>query len=1040
MRTTLLLLGLLMVFSSLKAQVVQLFPANAGMDDTVQIIYNAALGNGALAGFTGAVYMHTGLITPLSTGPNDWKNVVGNWGQADTNVLMTPMGNNLYTKTVHLASFYGVSPTDPVNFLAFVFRNDNGSIVGRSATNNDIFVPLNLFSAGNYLSHSQQGNTLEVLSENGRLKLEVFVSGIRVLMRTDSLPLDSSYAILDSLLAPLTPQINDLPTHLSFNYNLNHSVHLRKQPVQLIVLKGADTVFAESQGWTRTTGGASLGLKLWPQDALFGGGFRTQDMNLRGKQLGLYNQAQYGYANGAQNLNISIPFFVNSRGYGILFDNHHAGTADLGNQNPTLMETAFEAGPMRYFLIVDDDYKAVLEKFTASTGRQELPPLWSLGYIQSRYGYQTETEARNVVSQLQQQDFPLDALVLDLFWFGSPATMGNLNWDNTRFPNPVGMMQDWRNAGVKTILITETYFTQNSTNFNQAASSGYFATTPQGNPFILGGFWAGSSALLDITKPAVKPWFWNFYQQREQEGVEGWWCDLGEPEAHPNEMQHFLGTARQIHNLYSLIWADMLYQNYRTHYPNKRLFNLIRSGYTGMQRYSTFPWSGDIQRSWSGLQAQLPVMVHMGMSGVGYMHSDIGGFTGGSQDNELYARWQQLGAFSPIQRAHGEGIPAEPIFYPLNIRNIVRDYLKLRMRMLPYNYSLAHEYSLRGTPLLRPMFMEADNPQQFFNVNDQFMWGPNVLVAPVLQQGQTSRQLLLPTGKWIDWWTDQLFNGGGSITASAPLARMPLYIRGDSFLPLTEAVNSTSDYNSQVLELHYFPADSAKMAEFSLYLDDGLSRNSIASGEFRTIDISGRHGQSGGATLWVNLQQQGGYSSEPAIRSLRYHIHRFNMPAGASVFAVTGNTHALLRAANSLTDYEQSDSVYWYKASEQQILVKYAINHQPTRLEIGQGTVNLQGLDPEKIDFSLVQAYPNPFSHQISLPIDVFQPASFSVEIRNLAGQLVYSEQLGKIEAGRAYFRWNGQGMHGQPLSNGMYLLRLHNGSTYQHQRLILQR
>ena len=1011
------------------------------MNDTVTIVYNAAMGNAALLNHQGPVYMHTGLITPLSTGPNDWKNVVGNWGQADTQVLMTHQGNNIYTKLVHLASFYGVNAADPVNFLAFVFRNASGSVVGRSSSNNDILVPLNVFQSGNYVSHSVTANRLRIEATEGVLLLDKFSAGVRVQLQTDSLPVDGSYAVPDSLPVAAPLLVNDLPQFLQFAFDNQHTVLVRKIPLTVYLLRGTDTVFAEQAGWQGTTGGIKGSYRLQTNEVFFGGGFRTQDVNLRGKRFNLYNQAQYGYSNGAMNLNVSIPFFVSSAGYGLLFDNHRAGVADIGNSDNGVFSAEFEGGPMRYWLVPGGNYKQVLQNYTALTGRQELPPLWALGYIQSRYGYQTETEARNVVTQMQQQDFPLSALVLDLFWFGSPATMGNLNWDLTRFPNPVNMMTDWRNAGVKTILITETYFTQNSTNFSSAVANNYFATTAGGQPYIIGGFWAGSSALLDLTKPSVRPWFMNFYQQRALQGVDGWWCDLGEPENHPAEMRHFGGPARQIHNIYSLIWAEWLHAHYQQNFPNKRLFNLIRSGYSGMQRYSTFPWTGDIQRSWSGLQAQIPAMIHMGMSGVGYMHSDIGGFTGGGQDNELYARWQQLGAFQPIQRAHGEGVPPEPIFYPNNIKAIVRDFAKLRMRLTPYNYTLAWENTQTGVPLVRPLVLEMDGFSALYSqVNDQFLWGPNLLVAPVMSAGQSSRPVVLPPGRWFDWWTDQPQNGGGTITAAAPLNRMPLYVRGDAFVPMAPLTHSMSNYNTDTLEMHYYPAEAAKTAAYTVFMDDGESRNSLANNQFRTLAFTGRHGQTGGAQLWVQMTQQGSFTGEPATRVLHHQIHRYVVPSGAQVFAVTGSTHAALQAAVSLADFNSRDSVYWYDATRQLLQVKYTIDGRDSRLEVGAGTVSAGPDLQQPASFYLRSPYPNPFNESVTIAADVYAAGEYVLEITDLYGRMVRREMLRLPAESRLEYVWDARGMGGALLSNGIYLVQLRNQQAVMQARVILQR
>jgi oligosaccharide 4-alpha-D-glucosyltransferase len=188
---------------------------------------------------------------------------------------------------------------------------------------------------------------------------------------------------------------------------------------------------------------------------------------------------------------------------------------------------------MRSFLLFGDTPGEVIEDVSLLTGRQPLPPRWALGYIQSRFGYEYESEARGIVEDMLAADFPLDALVLDLYWFGEPGDMGNLDWDYNRFPNPVEMIQDFEDLGVKTILITEPYVTEQSTNFDLVTQNEWVGTDPQGNPQVVPNFWAGPAVLLDLFKPEALDWFWERYDARIQEGIAGWWCDLGEPEVYP---------------------------------------------------------------------------------------------------------------------------------------------------------------------------------------------------------------------------------------------------------------------------------------------------------------------------------------------------------------------------------------------------------------------------------------------------------------------------------------------------------------------------
>jgi oligosaccharide 4-alpha-D-glucosyltransferase len=363
------------------------------------------------------------------------------------------------------------------------------------------------------------------------------------------------------------------------------------------------------------------------------------------------------------------------------------------------------------------------------------------------------------------------------------------------------------------------------------------------------------------------------------------------------------------------------------------------------------------------------------------------------------------------------------------------------MRLLPYNYTLAWENSQSGVPLVRPLFLELDGFSSLYSqVNDQFLWGKNLLVAPVMAAGQTSRPVVLPPGRWFDWWTDQAYNGGATVNIAAPLSRMPLLVRGDAFVPMTPAVNSTEQYSSDTLEVHYFPADSTKLADFTLFLDDGSSRNSLATNQFRTLAFTGRHGQSGGARLWVQLVQQGSYAGEPTLRNLQFQVHRFALPAGAQVFAVTGSQHAALALATSLADFSSRDSVYWYDAAKERLLVKYTIDGQDSRLEVGAGTVSTGPQLSEAGGFYLRAPYPNPFSESVTISADVYEAGEYVLEISDLYGRLVHQQSLYQSAESRLLYQWDAQSAGGGSLANGLYLVRLRNKQYSLQARVLLQR
>ncbi|MBC8400462.1 MAG: hypothetical protein H8E14_03130 [Candidatus Marinimicrobia bacterium] len=377
------------------------------------------------------------------------------------------------------------------------------------------------------------------------------------------------------------------------------------------------------------------------EENFYGAGERAININHRGMRLNSYNAPWYGYSYGASNLNITVPFVLSSKPYGIYFENTYPGYFDFGYSNSNIFEYGISGGQFSYFIINGNSFPEILTHYVDLTGHQPLPPRWTLGYLQSRFGYQSQNEAQQVVNTFQDREIPLDAIILDLYWFGW-GQMGDMDWDYSAWPDPQGMISGFDSLGVKTVLISEPYVLQSSDNFSIAYNHGYLTPNSSGTPVIVWAFWAGPAGLLDVTDPSTVDWWWDFYENLQNQGVGGWWCDLGEPEAHPPEMVHYLGSAEEIHNIYSLLWAKMIYNKTKDVLPNNRLFNLIRSGYAGIQRFSVFPWSGDVQRSYSGLRAQAPIMLGMGLSGIGYMHSDIGGFTGGYQDPELYTGYSGL--------------------------------------------------------------------------------------------------------------------------------------------------------------------------------------------------------------------------------------------------------------------------------------------------------------------------------------------------------------------------------------------------------------
>jgi oligosaccharide 4-alpha-D-glucosyltransferase len=664
------------------------------------------------------------------------------------------------------------------------------------------------------------------------------------------------------------------------------------RPTSLPVRVSKDSVFIGRSvvltGVVDTAGYKGLTFRLQEGERIFGGGERALPLDRRGYRLNLVNNPWYGYGEGADNLNYSVPFFTSSKGYALFFDNPSRGYFDIGKKTPGAMEWGASSGELSVYVILGN-YQQVLHSYHRLTGTQPLPPLWALGNFMSRFGYTSEKQVQGILGRMKSEAMPVDAIIFDLFWFGDSVkgTMGNLDWVNKeKWPDPKGMISGFRRQGINTILVTEPYIVETAHTYK--AGKNYFAVDSTGKPYYLTQFYFGKGGLLDIFRKDAQTWWWPFYRRQMQNGVEAWWGDLGEPEHHPADLYHNLKdfghkrlfSASEVRNVYGHNWTKMLYQNFAKEYPAKRLFSLNRSGFAGTQRYGIFPWTGDVSRSWSGYRAQLPVLLGMSMSGVPYVHSDAGGFAGGEGDEELYVRWLQYAAFTPIFRPHGTGLfeieptaksfPSEPALIDTPYRAIAREAVQLRYAFLPYNYTLAYGQARYGKPLMAPLYYYYPSDTTAARIQDQYFWGEQVMVAPVLEKGVTIRRYYLPEGDWYYARKQQRLNGGRWYTDTVSLKEFPVLYKEGSFIVLNpQADKNTSHYNGERLSVNYVVSD--KPSAYELYNDDGTSKESLSKGAYELIRFRAEGRKGGQAT--ISITPSGGtYTGRPARRELLFSL------------------------------------------------------------------------------------------------------------------------------------------------------------------------
>ncbi|WGL18416.1 glycoside hydrolase family 31 protein [Microbulbifer bruguierae] len=702
---------------------------------------------------------------------------------------------------------------------------------------------------------------------------------------------------------------------------------IHKSPFAIEYQRDGESLLAEEHGFFANQTMRGFRFALQESEKLIGGGQRVLGMDRRGHRLPLYNKAHYGYTTESEQMYFGLPAVMSSNKYILLFDNSATGTMDLGASEKDVMQFEAVAGRSSYIVVAGNSYPQLIENYVDVTGRQPMPPRWALGNFASRFGYHSEQEVRGVVEKFREEDFPLDAVVLDLYWFGPDIQghMGNLAWDNHAFPTPVEMMADFREDGVNTILVTEPFVLSTSERWDSAVASNALAKNLAGQPKQFD-FYFGNTGLIDVFSEDGRDWFWNIYRDLKQQGVAGWWGDLGEPEVHPSDTVHAIGMADEIHNAYGHRWAQMLFDNEQAASPDERPFIMMRAGFPGSQRFGMIPWTGDVARSWGGLKPQVELALQMGLLGFGYTHSDLGGFADGEKfDRELYIRWLQYGVFQPVYRPHAqEHIAPEPVFHDRKTRDILREYVKLRYRLLPYNYTLAFENSQTGMPLMRPLFFENEHTLALMDNKDAYLWGNDFLVAPITEEDIDAVNVQLPGGVWFDFWNDNQYSGDAA-RVEVDLKTIPVLVRAGAFIPSVADMKATRDYSSAYLRLDYYAHASVQQSSGYIYEDDGVTANAFAKGQYEKLLFAGERSEAG---MTFNLKRQGeGYTGAPQNRVIELVLHNWQqLPANITAGEQT------IRIVDRVQQF--ADNTAYYDKRKNTLQVKFHWNGEPLSVSV----------------------------------------------------------------------------------------------------------
>lgn len=530
-----------------------------------------------------------------------------------------------------------------------------------------------------------------------------------------------------------------------------------------------------------------------PEEKLFGmGQYQHNFLDLKNCTLEL----------AQRNSQASVPFVLSSLGYGFLWHNPAIGQVTFG-KNMTEWR-APSTRQLDYWITAGDTPAEIEEAYAAVTGKVPMMPEFGMGFWQCKLRYQNQAELLEVAREYKRRNLPISVIVVDFFHW---TRQGEWKFDPTYWPDPDGMIRELKELGIELMVSIWPTVEVGSENYNEMLESGYLVKTDRGVRTNF--YFQGSNAFFDATNPAARNYVWEIIKKNYYDkGIKVFWLDEAEPEFSVYDFDHYryhLGSVQQVGNIYPAKYSQAIYDGMAAQ-GDREIINLVRCAWAGSQRYGALAWSGDIHSSFKSLATQLKAGLNMAIAGIPWWTSDIGGFRGGNPNDpafrECIIRWFQYGAFCPVFRLHGDrehdaqvkvdNLYKQDVLFPSGAANevwsygeeaygIFRHYMELRERLRPYIRRIMREANEKGTPVMRPLIYDFPEDKQAWEIEDQFMFGPDILVAPVLEEGARERKVYLPAGyTWQAVDSGEKLDGGQWLTSPAPLERLPLFVKASS--------------------------------------------------------------------------------------------------------------------------------------------------------------------------------------------------------------------------------------------------------------------
>lgn len=524
-----------------------------------------------------------------------------------------------------------------------------------------------------------------------------------------------------------------------------------------------------------------------PEEKIYGmGQYQQPYLNLKGADLEL----------AQRNSQASVPFAISSLGYGFLWNNPAVGRTIFG-KNITTWE-AYSTKALDYWITAEDTPSKIEEAYAGVAGTVPMMPDYAMGFWQCKLRYQTQEELLEVAREYKRRELPISVIVIDYFHW---PLQGDWRFDPKYWPDPDAMIKELKDMGIELMVSIWPTVDYRSENFNEMKEKGYLIRTDRGFRMVMD--FQGNTVHFDATNPEAREYVWqkakkNYYDK----GIKVFWLDEAEPEYSIYDFDNYryhMGPNVQIGNIYPAMYAKTFFDGMKAQ-GQENIINLLRCAWAGSQKYGALVWSGDIHSSFGSLRNQLAAGLNMGIAGIPWWTTDIGGFHGGDPEDpafqELLIRWFEYGTFCPVMRLHGY---REPLKEPMGTEGgaacvsgadnevwsfgdeayeICKTYLQLRENMKPYITELMKEAHEKGTPVMRPLFYDFSEDAKAWEIEDEYMFGPDFLVAPILYVDMRKREVYLPSGsKWKNYWTGETFDGGSAIEVDAPLAQLPVFTR-----------------------------------------------------------------------------------------------------------------------------------------------------------------------------------------------------------------------------------------------------------------------